>query len=173
MSVVHVGNVRDDLCLHYELIVLRGEQCHLCRTLLVEKVAEEVDVPRCGDRQRVGLRSGVAVPRSDGALRREGEAGHEGELSHHELVLHHFHVERGVEHVGVVLQAKLDERLQLWVGEHGAPSEIAEACGVAYCECVALALHVAHEARGVHLRTLVLIIYSAAGHQQCASGEKH
>ena len=67
--VVQVGDVRDNLCLHYELIVFRSEQRHLCRTLLVEKVAEEVYAPRCGDRQRIGLRSGVAIPRSDGALR--------------------------------------------------------------------------------------------------------
>ena len=61
-SVIHVGDVGYDLGLYHQLIVLRGEQRHLSRTLYVEQIAEEVDAPRCCDGQLIGLCGLVAVP---------------------------------------------------------------------------------------------------------------
>ena len=106
-------------------------------------------------------------------MRRECERRHECQLSHHQLVLNHLNVECGVEHVCIVGYALLDERLQLRVGEHLAPRQIAEACGVADGERVCVAHNVAYESLGVHLGTLVLVIYSATGHQERCRSEKN
>ena len=60
--VIHIGNARHDLGLHHRLIVFRGKECHLCRTLLVEDVTEEIGRPRCVQRQRINLRCLTEVP---------------------------------------------------------------------------------------------------------------
>ena len=126
--VVEVGHAADDVGLHGHLIVFRGQQLHLCRALLREDVAEEVDVPAGCDGQLVGLRRRCTIHlhAADGALRGEGYAGQEGQLGHLEHVLHHLHVERCVGQVGIVVECRLDEALQLRVGEHLAPGQVAE-----------------------------------------------
>ena len=71
--VIHVGDVGNQLGLHHELIVFRGEQRHLCAALYIEQVAKEVYAPACLHWQRICLCSLVAVPRRDYSLRRESE----------------------------------------------------------------------------------------------------
>ena len=44
-SVVHIGNIGYYLSLYHLLIVSCSKESHLCRALLIEKVAEEVDAP--------------------------------------------------------------------------------------------------------------------------------
>ena len=74
------------------------------------------------------------------------------------ILFNYLYVESGVQQIGVVVQARIDEHLKLRVGEHLTPRQIAEACGVADGERVGCALNVAYESLGINLGTLVLIV---------------
>ena len=165
-SVVHVGYVGNDLGLYHKLVILGGKQGRLGTALLREQVAEQVKAPARLHRKRVSLGRLAAVPRRERALRREGERRHKGQLGGRELCLDHLHVEGSVEQVDVVLQTLLYQRLQLRVGEHLAPRQVAEIGGVAHSQRVAYRRRVTHKASGVDVGALVFVVESAAAQEQ-------
>ena len=172
-GVVHIGHTCHQIGLHHHLVVFYPQELHLCGALLREEVAEEVNGPTGSHGQLVGLRGGIAVPRRDGTRRREGELRQECQPCHLELVFCHLHVEGGVQQVGVVVEGLLDEDLQLGVGEHAAPRQIAEGDGVGLRHQGIGERHVvADDSLGVHLRALIFLVESATGHKGGSHGHK-
>ena len=163
--VIEIGNATDDVGLYHRLVVLCGQQLHLGAALLVEQVAEEVDIPASRDGQRVRLGGGSTVERGDGALRCERQRGDEGQFGHLQGLVHHFHIECGIEQVGVVGQSALDEALQLRVGEDAAPRHVAETGGIFHGQGVGKRHGVAHQSLGVHLGALIFVVESATAQQ--------
>ena len=169
--VIEVGNTRDEIGLHHGLIVLRGEQLHLGRALGVEQIAEEVDIPRGRQRQLIGLRRGIAVELGNRALRREGHRRQESQSGHLQGLFDHLHVQGCIEHVHVVVEGRLNERLQLRVGEHRAPGHRAERRGVLHGQRVGERHGVAVESLGVDVGTLIFSVEAlAAGEKEAEHG---
>ena len=166
--VVEVGHTRDEVGLHDGLIVLRGKQLHLRRALGIKQIAEEVDVPRCRQRQLVALRrhSRIGLETGDGALRREGHRRQEGQTSHLQRLLDHLHVQCCIEHVHVVVESGLDEVLQLRVGEHRAPGHVAKRSGVLHGQRVGERHGVAIESLRLHIGTFIFSIEALAAREQ-------
>ena len=124
--VIEVGNAGNDVALHHRLIVLGGDELHLCRTLHAEQVAEKIDIPAGGDGQCIGLGGSSSVERRQCSLRIDTYRRQEGELRYLQRFGHHVHVESGIQQVGVVVESLLDERLQLRVGKDRTPMHIAK-----------------------------------------------
>ena len=167
--IVEVGHTTDNLCLHSHLIILCCQQFHLCRALLREQVAKEVNVPRSADRQLIGLadRGAVHLHLTDGALGRKSHRGQEGQFGTGQCRLHHLHVEGSIAQVNIILKSGLNESLQLRVSKHLAPGQIAKVLVGIHSQGVAIALQVANQSLGIQiLRTLVFVVESAAGQHQ-------
>ena len=166
--VVERCNTTDDARLGSHLIVFHHEQLHLCRAFLREDIAEEIDIPRCRDGQLIGLRGGgtVHLHTADGAAGSDGHARQEGQLGHLQHVLHHLHVQRSIAQVGIVLQGRLNECLQLGVGKDLSPGQLAEVLVSIRDKGIDVAHHIADQALRFHVRPLILIVESTAGQQE-------
>ena len=125
-GIVCIGHVGYELRLHGLLLVLRLPQCDLGVALGVEQLAEEVYLPAGINRKRVSLACLVAVPAGNGALGRERKLGGIGKARREESSASLVYAEHSTAQVGVVGQGLFDERLQLRVGKHLAPRQVAE-----------------------------------------------
>ena len=172
--VVAVGNAPDDLCADGHLVVLEAQQLHLRGTLLREDVAKEVQRPRCSQRElvRLGCRRRVGIYRVDashlGLGATKGDGRQESQLGSLQHGLIHLYRQDSILQVGILLQSLLNECLQLRVSEYGTPRQVAEGGSILWRheQGVRVAYGIAYQSLGVHLRTLVLVIYAAAAHQQ-------
>ena len=165
-GVVHIGHSADYIGLDHHTVVFHAEERHLCAAFLREQVSEEVYAPAGRDGQLIGLGGLIAVPRGDGARGREGKGGHEGQFGGHELCLYHLHVESGIEQVGIVVECRFYEVLQLRVGEDTAPGQVAEAGGVYRHEGIGERYIVAYEPLGIDIGALIFIVQAASRHQK-------
>ena len=173
--VIEVGNAGYDVTLHHRLIVLTGDELHLCRPLSIQQVAKKIDVPRGAERHLVGLRRhrGVCLQRSNGSLRCERHGGQEGQPGHLQALVHHLHVQGSIQKVGILLQPLLNELLQLWVSEQLSPRQIAKRRRVCGQECPRLGYRVADDAVSHDLWPVVFVVKAATHQEQAEKAYPH
>ena len=131
-SIIHVGDVGDEVGLDRYLIILQLEQRHLGTALLREQVAEEVYHPAGCNRHRVSLGGSLTIPGSDGSLRSESQRRHECQLGTLQLLFCYLHVQSRIEEVDIVVQSLLNDWLELRIGKDTAPRDIGKSSSILY-----------------------------------------
>ena len=111
--------------------------------------------------------------RSHGRCRADVDGRQESQLGSLQHGFVHLYVERSIQQVDILLKSLLNQCLQLWIGEHLTPRQVAERGGILYHQRVGIVVDIANQSLGIHVGTLVLIIYTATAQEQRSGCKYH